>query len=85
MLSGRQLLGWSWLMPPYRWHLGAVAETNVRADEYDAATVRVLCEEDPLLGRAVALAVAAVVAERLTAARTRLLDLYGPGGSGSGR
>jgi CRP-like cAMP-binding protein len=79
------LLGWSWLIAPHRTHFGARAETEVTADEFDAGTVRVLCQEDPLLGREVAMAVASVVATRLLSARTRLLDLYAPFGSGSER
>jgi CRP-like cAMP-binding protein len=79
------LVGWSWLVPPHRTHFGARAETDVTADEFDAATVRVLCGEDPLLGREIAMAVLAVVTGRLTSARTRMLDLYAPYGSGSHR
>jgi CRP-like cAMP-binding protein len=84
-LGPGDLLGWSWMLPPHRTHFGARAETQVTADEFDAATVRVLCEEDPLLGGEVAMAVATVVASRLTSARTRLLDLYAPYGSGPER
>ncbi|GAA2403412.1 cyclic nucleotide-binding domain-containing protein [Streptomyces glaucosporus] len=80
-LSPGDLLGWSWLFPPYAWHLGAEALSPVRAVEFDAARVRELCEEDPVLGRAVATKVAEIVAHRLQSARTRLLDLYGPYGN----
>ncbi|GAA1244227.1 cyclic nucleotide-binding domain-containing protein [Streptomyces aureus] len=81
-LGPGDLLGWSWLFPPYEWHLGAEASSTVRADEFDAATVRVLCGEDLALGYALARAVAGVIADRLKATRLRLLDLYGPPGSG---
>lgn len=77
------LLGWSWLVPPHTWHLGATALTAVQADEYDAAKVRALCAADPEIGQAVALYVAGVIGGRLRASRRRLLDLYGPYGSGS--
>ncbi|MEU7635118.1 MULTISPECIES: cyclic nucleotide-binding domain-containing protein [unclassified Streptomyces] len=83
-LGRDELLGWSWLFPPYTWHLGAETVGPVEADEFDAAAVRTLCEEDPLLGRAVYRYVAETVAERLHGTRTRLLDLYGPQGSGEG-
>ncbi|PJE95316.1 hypothetical protein CUT44_23780 [Streptomyces carminius] len=76
------LLGWSWLFPPRTWHLGAETLSPVRAVEFDAARVRELCEADPVLGRAVFLRVAEIVGHRLQSARTRLLDLYGPYGSG---
>ncbi|MFF5721343.1 cyclic nucleotide-binding domain-containing protein [Streptomyces buecherae] len=76
------LLGWSWLIPPHKWHLGATAQTAVQADEYDAAQVRALCADDPVIGQAVALYVAGIIGGRLRGSRQRLLDLYGPYGSG---
>ncbi|MGP8303794.1 cyclic nucleotide-binding domain-containing protein [Streptomyces inhibens] len=81
-LGRDELLGWSWLFPPYLWHLGAETVGPVDAVEFDAAVVRALCESDPVLGRAMYLYVAKTVADRLHGTRTRLLDLYGPQGSG---
>lgn len=83
-LGPEDLLGWSWLFPPYVWHLGATAFAPARALEFDAREVRALCEEDAVLGRELYLQVAGIVARRLHSARTRLLDLYGPQGSGPG-
>ncbi|MFD0373794.1 cyclic nucleotide-binding domain-containing protein [Streptomyces sp. NPDC127112] len=77
-----ELLGWSWMVPPYSWRLGATASHEVQALEFDAAAVRELCKEDSAVGRSVAVAVAAVIADRLDSARTRLLDLFAPQGSG---
>ena len=84
-LGHNELLGWSWLYPPHTWHLGAEASSPVRAYEFDAATVRTICSEDSQFGRSVAEWVGMVVAHRLQAARVRLLDLYGPYGSGNQR
>lgn len=81
-LGHGELIGWSWLYSPYVWQLGAEAMSPVRAYEFDAVTVRAMCEEDPEFGRAVAVWVGRVLAHRLHAARTRLLDLYAPYGSG---
>ncbi|THA81545.1 cyclic nucleotide-binding domain-containing protein [Streptomyces sp. A0592] len=78
-----ELLGWSWMFPPYSWHLGATASREVRALEFDAAAVRRLCNEDSAVGRSVSVAVGAVIADRLDSARTRLLDLFAPHGSGT--
>ncbi|MFG3259832.1 cyclic nucleotide-binding domain-containing protein [Streptomyces sp. NPDC048172] len=80
-LGRGELLGWSWLLEPYAWHLGARAVNRTHAYEFDAAEVRRLCARDPVLGQALALHVVGVVARRLQAARTRLLDLYGPSGT----
>ncbi|KNE80053.1 hypothetical protein ADZ36_24170 [Streptomyces fradiae] len=82
-LGTGDLLGWSWLIPPRRWNFGAEALSPVRAYQFEAAEVLALLEQDPVLGRAMSTAVAGVVAHRLTAARTRLLDLYAPYGSGA--
>ncbi|MDK1472240.1 cyclic nucleotide-binding domain-containing protein [Streptomyces sp. 549] len=73
-----ELLGWSWLFDPFSWHLGAEAVSPVRAHEYDAEAVRLLCREDSELGQALTLAVAGVISHRLQRARSRLLDVYGP-------
>ncbi|MFD9905772.1 Crp/Fnr family transcriptional regulator [Streptomyces sp. NPDC059063] len=80
-----ELVGWSWLFPPYVWQLGAEATTPVRAYEFDATAVRLMCENDAELGAAVGQWVGKVLAHRLQSARTRLLDLYAPYGSGSPR
>ena len=47
-----------------------------------AAAVRALCEKDLALDHALCLYVAEVIADRLRAARVRLLDLHGPHGAG---
>ncbi|MCT9080185.1 Crp/Fnr family transcriptional regulator [Streptomyces fulvoviolaceus] len=81
-LGHNELIGWSWLFAPYVWHLGAETASPLRAYEFDATAVRALCQEDPEFGRNVARWVGEVVAHRLQASRTRLLDLYAPYGSG---
>ncbi|WP_052864267.1 Crp/Fnr family transcriptional regulator [Streptomyces niger] len=81
-LGQGDLLGWAWLFPPRSWHLGAAALSPVRAWEFDAEAVRGLCHEDPVLGHDLVLACAEVIGHRLQCARTRLMDLYGPHGSG---
>ncbi|GAA2326219.1 cyclic nucleotide-binding domain-containing protein [Streptomyces caniferus] len=81
-LGRDELLGWSWLFPPYLWHFGAETVGPVEAVEFDAKVVRALCESDPILGRAMYRYVAETVADRLHDTRVRLLDLYGPQGSG---
>ncbi|MDC0765382.1 Crp/Fnr family transcriptional regulator [Streptomyces sp. HD] len=77
------LVGWSWLYEPYVWQLGAQTLTPLRAHEFDAVAVRLMCLDDPEFGRAVEHWVGRVLAHRLNAARARLVDLYGiPGTKG---
>jgi CRP-like cAMP-binding protein len=78
-LGEGELLGWSWLFEPYRWHLGATVRECVEAYEFDARQVRAAIVEDSAFGLAVTHCVASVaIARRLRACRLRLLDLYGP-------
>ncbi|MCS0603109.1 cyclic nucleotide-binding domain-containing protein [Streptomyces sp. LP11] len=81
-LGHGELIGWSWHFPPHIWQLGAEAMSPVRAYEFDAGAVCERCEADPEFGRAIAVWVGRVVAQRLHSSRVRLLDLYAPYGSG---
>ncbi|MFJ3878982.1 Crp/Fnr family transcriptional regulator [Streptomyces sp. NPDC090077] len=83
-LGPGELVGWSWLFPPYVWQLSAEAMTPVRAYEFDGAAVRMLMDADPAFGSAIGHWVGRVLAVRLQQTRTRLLDLYSPR-AGAGR
>ncbi|MEY9988814.1 CRP-like cAMP-binding protein [Streptomyces sp. V4I8] len=76
-LGSGDLLGWSWLFPPYQWDFGAEAFSPVRAYEFDAAAVLRLCEEDPGLGMSLVRHVAEILAHRLELTRGRLMEQYG--------
>ena len=72
-----ELLGWSWLFPPYKWAFGAVAASAVEAFEFDAPTVRELCAAYPELGYEFNQRVTRVLARRLQATRIRLIARSG--------
>jgi CRP-like cAMP-binding protein len=67
------LVGWSWLVPPYRWAFGAVSVTEVKAFQFDAGAVRDLCAADPELRDELTSRLFQVVAGRLLDTRTRLM------------
>jgi CRP-like cAMP-binding protein len=67
------LLGWSWLLPPYQWALGAVCVTQVRAIEFLAPAVRDCCAADPDLGHELTQRTFQVLAGRLRDTRARLI------------
>jgi CRP-like cAMP-binding protein len=71
------VLGFSWLVPPYRWLFDARATAETRAVSFDAGCLRAKCEADPAVGYALMSRVAGLMHTRLEAARMRLLDLYG--------
>jgi CRP/FNR family transcriptional regulator, cyclic AMP receptor protein len=72
-----ELLGWSWLFPPYKWAFGAVAATPVEAFEFDAVAVRERCTADPALGYELNQRITRVLAKRLQATRIRLISRSG--------
>jgi CRP/FNR family transcriptional regulator, cyclic AMP receptor protein len=76
-LHDDDLLGWSWLVPPYLTHFDARALGVVRTVAFDGACLRDKCEADPALGYELMKRFAAVLTERLQATRIRLLDVYG--------
>ncbi|HVR13489.1 MAG TPA: hypothetical protein VMS41_06900, partial [Gaiellaceae bacterium] len=77
-----EVLGWSWLFPPHRWHFDARALTAMRATAFDAACLRGKCDQDPKLGYDLMSRFAQVLIERLQWTRLRLLDIYGTSTAG---
>ncbi len=71
------VVGWSWLVPPYRWTFDASATEETSAIAFDGQCLRGKCEADPALGYALLQRVVQVMSRRLQSARVRLLDLYG--------
>jgi CRP-like cAMP-binding protein len=71
------VVGWSWLIPPYRWSFDARATEDTTAIAFDGACLRGKCEDDAALGYALLQRVVQVMSARLHSARVRLLDLYG--------
>jgi CRP-like cAMP-binding protein len=74
------VVGWSWLFPPYRWHFDARALDSVRAVAFDGACLRGKCDDDHSLGYELLRRFSPVMLERLQATRMQLLDVYGNGG-----
>ncbi|MFC8587463.1 Crp/Fnr family transcriptional regulator [Streptomyces sp. NPDC003444] len=77
-----ELVGLSWMFPPYLCQSGAEAMTPVRAYEFNAPAVRSMCRSDPEFGASVLFWLGSILAHRLQVTRVRLLDLYAPHGSG---
>lgn len=77
-LGPGEVLGWSWLFPPYRWHFDARALRETQALMLDAMRVRAKCEEDPKLGYELMKRFSAIIHHRMQAARLQIMDLYGP-------
>jgi CRP/FNR family cyclic AMP-dependent transcriptional regulator len=74
-----EVVGWSWLFPPFTWHFDARAVAPVRAIEVNGACLRDKCDDDPLLGYELMKRFSGVLVDRLNATRLQLADLYGVG------
>ena len=76
-IDAGDVLGWSWLFPPYRWHFDARAMELTRAIAFDGQCLRSKCDEDHDLGYELMRRFARIITERLQATRLQLLDVYG--------
>ncbi len=69
------LLGWSWLFPPYAWHFTARALEDTTAIFFYGTVLREYCEKDTALGFELFKRMSAVMLRRLQAARQKLLSV----------
>jgi CRP/FNR family transcriptional regulator, cyclic AMP receptor protein len=76
-LGAGDALGWSWLVPPYKWRFDARAIETTRAFALDGKCLRGKCDRDPRFGYELLKRIAAIIAERLHATRLQMLDVYG--------
>ena len=80
-LDPGEMVGWSWLFPPYVWQFDGRAVDDVRAVAFDGACLRGKCDADAILGYELMQRFASVMIDRLQHTRLRLLDLYGSNGN----
>jgi CRP-like cAMP-binding protein len=71
-----EILGWSWLLPPYFWKFHGHAVQNVRAIALDGKCLRAKCEQNHDLGYEVLKRLVQIIERRLDEARFQLLDVY---------
>jgi len=71
-----QILGWSWIISPYKWHFDALAVDDVRAIALDGECLRNKCQQDPALGYEMLKRFSHILELRLNATRMQLLDVY---------
>ena len=73
-LGRGDVIGLSWLLPPYQWRFGAVTTAPLQAFELDGREVREACAADLALGYELNRRFIAVLVHRLQATRNRLLE-----------
>jgi CRP/FNR family transcriptional regulator, cyclic AMP receptor protein len=72
-LGGGDVLGWSWLFPPFVWHFQARALERTRVIVLDGAHLLIAAHEQHEFGYQLMKRVAQVVIQRLQATRKQLL------------
>jgi len=73
-LGSGDLVGWSWIFPPYVWHFTARATQPTSAIFFYATVLREYCEKDHSLGFELFKRMSAVMTHRLQSARARFLN-----------
>jgi len=71
-----EVLGWSWITSPFRWHFDARTMRRTHALAFDVNHLREKCDEDHSLGYAMMKGLTDVIVARLDATRSQLLDFY---------
>lgn len=79
-LGAGEMLGWSWLIPPYKWSFQARALEASEVIEFDGEQVRARCEQYPAFGYEMMRRFSGLMSERLEAARHRMMDEWNPPG-----
>ncbi len=72
-----EVIGSSWLVPPYRWQFDARAIELVRAVAFDADCLREKCDNEPALGYEMMKRFVPLLVQRLQTARLQTVDIYG--------
>jgi CRP/FNR family cyclic AMP-dependent transcriptional regulator len=81
-VAGDDIVGWSWLFPPYRWTFGIRALDTVHAIQLDGKCLRGKCDRDVAMGYRLMKKFAEFMTSRLRATRMQLMDVYGLQNSG---
>ena len=76
-LGSNEIVGLSWLIPPYLWTVSAQAVALTQAIAFDGACLRQKCESDPRLGFNLMKHLVKIMVVREDACRLHLLDVYG--------
>ncbi len=79
-LGAGQVLGWSWLIPPYAWNFNARAEGPSEVIEFDGRPILARCDEDPVFGYELLKRFSSLMSERLDVARQKMMDQWNPPG-----
>lgn len=75
-LDGGDILGWSWLSPPYHYKFTARTIAETRVISLDGKCLREKAQKDDQLGYELLKRFVPIIEDRLQATRLQLLDVY---------
>jgi CRP/FNR family cyclic AMP-dependent transcriptional regulator len=75
-----QVLGWSWLISPYRWNFQTKAEEDSELLQFDGVAILARCEQEPKFGYELLKKFAGLMSVRLNAARQKMMNEWNPVG-----
>jgi CRP-like cAMP-binding protein len=77
-LGAGEVVGWSWLLPPFEYHYSARALEPTEVIALDGKALRQLCESDHDLGYEMMKRFALIIVQRLAATRAQFLHFPDP-------
>ena len=77
-LGKDKILGWSWLISPYKWNFQTKAEEDSELLQFDGSAILARCEQDPKFGYELLKKFAGLMSERLNVARQKIMDEWNP-------
>lgn len=75
-LQDGDIIGWSWLFPPYTWTFDVRAQTRIRCIRLDGRCLRGKCAVDTRLGYELMQRFSRIMTSRLQHTRLQLLNIY---------
>lgn len=72
MIDVGEVIGWSWLVPPYRWAFSARTREGTMLMRFDAEAVRTLCDRDPAFGYGTMKQICSLMLDRLHTVRSQM-------------
>ncbi len=72
MIDVGEVIGWSWLVPPYKWSFSARSREGAMLMQFDAVAVRELCDRDPVFGYGTMKQICALMLDRLHTVRSQM-------------
>ena len=79
-LGAGDVVGWSWLIPPYEWDFQCRATEDCEVLEFDGTALLARCEEDVEFGYNLLKAFTKLMSDRLHASRQVMMEQWVPSG-----